>query len=182
MNRKLLIMALALIATVVVPLAIAQVSRQTETIHVTGLAKYPRNISTSIASPSPIATTESTSTSAVSFPLSFTNGTSCPTTLTNLPYNIYGPLDSISPLPATTQLVVKNTGSVPINITANAQNVNVPSNIKFTLVINVESNPIEPEQTANLYLTINMVTTNINFAAGTPFGYSFDVNVTATQA
>lgn len=180
MNKKLLIVALALITAIAVPLVIAQVSQQTQTIHVTGSAKYPRNIST--PTPSPAATTESTSTPTVAFSLWFPNGTSCPTTLTNLPYNIYGPLDSVSPLPATTQLVVRNDGSAPINISANAQNVNVPSNIQFTLASSMESNPIAPGQTADLYLTINMVTTNNNFAAGTPFTYSFDIAITAAQA
>ena len=89
--------------------------------------------------------------------------------MTNLPCNVYGPLDSISPLPAKTELVVRNDGNVPINITFAALNVNVPSNIQFSLAGDVEFNPIGIGQTANLYIVINMVTTNTNFVAGTPF-------------
>jgi hypothetical protein len=79
-------------------------------------------------------------------------------------------------------LVVQNTGSVPINITVAASNVNVPSNIQFNLAGDVEFNPIAVGASANLYVAINMVTTNTNFVAGTPFSYSFDVSITATQA
>jgi hypothetical protein len=79
-------------------------------------------------------------------------------------------------------LVVQNTGTVPINITATASNVNVPSNIQFNMAGNVEFNPIAVGQSANLYIAINMVTTNTNFVAGTLFSYSFDITVTATQA
>jgi hypothetical protein len=45
----------------------------------------------------------------------------------------------------------------------------------------VEFNPIAVGS-ANLYIAINMVTTNTNFVAGTPFSYSFDISITATQA
>lgn len=180
MKKRFLIIAVTLALAIAVPLAIAQIVQQNQTIHVTGTANYPRNIPT--PTPSPTMSATDPPTQAVQFSLSFPNGTICPTTLTNLPYNIYGPLDSINPMPATTELVVQNTGTVPINITVAASNVNVPSNIQFSLVGNVEFNPIAVGQTADLYLTINMVTTNTNFVAGTPFSYSFDVTVTATQA
>lgn len=177
MKKRFLIIAVLLVLAVAVPLVIAQITQQNQTIHVSGTAKYPRNIS---PTPSP-AVTASASAPAVQFSLFFPNGTSCPTTLTNLPCNVYGPLDSVGAIPATTELVVKNTGSVPINVTVAASNVNVPGNIQFNLAGDVEFNSIAVGATANLYLAINMVTTNTNFAAGTPFTYSFDVTVTATQ-
>jgi hypothetical protein len=181
MRKKLFVIALILVLAVVVPLVVAQiVQQQNQTIHVSGTAKYPRNISTS-TTPTP-AVAASVLTPTVQFALFFPNGTSCPTTLTNLPCNIYGPLDSIGGIPATTQLLVKNTGTVPINITFAASNVQVPSNINFNLAGDVEFNPIAPGGTTNLYLAINMVTTNTNFVAGAPLSYSFDVTIAATQA
>ena len=179
MKKRLLIIAILLVLAVAVPLVIAQIT-QNQTIHVSGTAKYPRNIAPN-PTPSP-AVTASASAPAVQFSLFFPNGTSCPTTLTNLPCNMYGPLDSVGAIPATTELVVKNTGSVPINIAVAASNVEVPSNIQFNLVGDVEFNPIALGASANLYIAINMVTTNTNFAAGTPFTYSFDVTAIATQA
>lgn len=164
---------------IAVPLVIAQIAQQNQTIHVSGTANYPRNIST----PTPAsAATASDPAPAVQFSLFFPNGTICPTTLTNLPCNVYGPLDSVGGIPVTTELVVENTGTVPINITFTASNVDVPSNIQFSLAGSVDFNPIAVGQTATLYLAINMVTTNTNFVAGTPFNYSFDVTITATQA
>jgi hypothetical protein len=71
---------------------------------------------------------------------------------------------------------------VPINVTFTASNVNVPSNIQFSLAGDVEFNPIAVGQSANLYIAINMVTTDTNFVAGTPFSYSFDISITAIQA
>jgi len=179
-RKKLFVLAIVLIVAIAVPLVIAQIAQQTQTIHVSGTAKYPRNISPTLT-PSPTATT-SNPPATIQFALFFPNGTSCPATLTNLPCNIYGPLDSVGGIPATTALVVQNTGSVPINITVAASNVNVPSNIQFNLAGDVEFNPIAVGASANLYVAINMVTTNTNFVAGTPFSYSFDVSITATQA
>lgn len=180
MQKRFLILAITLALAVAVPLVIAQIAQQTQTIHVSGTAKYPRNISPS-PTLSPTAT-DSDPPATIQFALFFPNGTSCPTTLTNLPCNIYGPLDSIGGIPATTELVVENTDRFPINVTVTASNVNVPSNIQFNLAGNVEFNPIAVGSSANLYVAINMVTTNTNFVAGTPFTYSFDVTVTATQA
>ncbi len=173
-------LAITLVLAVAVPLVIAQITQQTQTIHVSGTAKYPRNVSPT-PTPSPLATA-SDPPSTIQFALFFPNGTSCPTTLTNLPCNIYGPLDSVGGIPATTQLVVKNTGTVPINIAVSASNVNVPSNIQFNVAGDVEFNPIAVGASANLYIAINMVTTNTNFVADTPFSYSFDISVAATQA
>ncbi len=182
-RKKLLVLAIALVLAIVVPLVIAQIAQQTQNVHVSGTANYPRNISlTPAPTLSTTATQDASSTPNVQFSLFFPNGTSCPTTLTDLRCNVYGPLDSVGGIPATNELVVRNTGNVPINITFTASNVNVPSNIKFNLAGDVEFNPIAVGQTANLYIAINMVTTNTNFAAGTPFSYSFDVTVTATQA
>ena len=175
-----MILAITLVLAVAVPLVIAQITQQTQTIHVSGTAKYPRNVSPT-PTPSPLATA-SDPPATIQFALFFPNGTSCPTTLTNLPCNIYGPLDSVGGIPATTQLVVKNTGTVPINIAVSASNVNVPSNIQFNVAGDVEFNPIAVGASANLYIAINMVTTNTNFVADTPFSYSFDISVAATQA
>ncbi len=180
MKKRFLVLAITVVLAVAVPLVIAQIAQQRQTIHVSGTAKYPRNISPT-PTPSPLATATDP-TSPIQFSLFFPNGTSCPTTLTNLPCNIYGPLDSVGGIPATTELVVKNTGSVPINITASASNVQVPSNIQFNMAGNIEFNPIAVGASANLYIAINMVTTNTNFVAGTPFTYSFDVTITATQS
>ena len=169
-----------LVLAVAVPLVIAQIT-QNQTIHVSGTAKYPRNI---VPNPTPtpaVTAAASTPAPAVQFSLFFPNGTSCPTTLTNLPCNVYGPLDSVGAIPATTELVVKNTGSVPISIAVAASNVAVPSNIQFNLAGDVEFNPIAVGASANLYIAINMVTTNTNFVAGAPLSYSFDVTITATQ-
>lgn len=183
MRKKLLLIALALILTIAVPLVIAQIVH-TQSIHVTGTANYPRNNATpaptsgSVASPTSAAATAAT----VKFSLWFPNGTSCPTTLTNLLCNVYGPLDSVGGIPATTQIVVRNDGNVPINIAATSSNVNVPSNIQFNLGVTGASSAIPVGQSANIYIAINMVTTNTNFVANTPFSYSFDVNIAATQA
>lgn len=179
-RKKFFAIAVGLILIIAVPLAIAQICQTTQTIHVSGTTDYPRNI-TPDPTPTPTPTATSDPTPSVQFSLCFPNGTSCPKTLTNLPCNVYGPLDSINPLPATTELVVSNTGNVPINITVSALNVQVPSNIQFNLVGDVEFNPIAVGQTANLYICINMVTTNTNFVADTPFSYSFDISITATQ-
>ena len=181
MRKKLLVIAVILVAAITVPLVLAQITQQNQTIHVNGTAKYPRNIAVVTPTPSPsLAVNDPPST--LQFSLFFPNGTSCPKTLSDLPVNIYGPLDSVGGIPATTQLVVKNTGSAPIDITVVALNAIVPSNIQFNLAGDVEFNPIAPGATANLYLAINMVTTNTNFVVGTPFTYSFDVTVSATQA
>ena len=58
----------------------------------------------------------------------------------------------------------------------------MPSNIQFNVAGDVEFNPIAVGASANLYIAINMVTTNTNFVADTPFSYSFDISVAATQA
>ena len=177
MRKKLWVIILALIIAVAVPLAVAQIAQQTQSIHVSGNANYPQNAP--YATPTPAS---DSSAPAVKFSLWFVNGTSCPAALSNLPCNIYGPLSSINPMPAKTELVVRNDGSDPINVTAAASNVNIPSNIQFSMAGDLEANPIAPGQTANLYITINMVTTNMNFVSGSPFSYSFDVTVTAVQS
>jgi cytoskeletal protein RodZ len=179
-RTKLLLVAIALVLTIAVPLVVAQMAQSTQTIHVSGSAKYPRNIATPTPTSNP--TVAPTSTATVNFSVWFPNGTSCPTTLTNLLCNIYGPLDSVGGIPATTQLVVRNDGNVPINIAVTSSNVNVPSNIQFTLGTSGTSSSIAVGQSANVYIAINMVTTNTNFVANTPFSYSFDVNLAATQA
>lgn len=180
MKKRFLILAVTLVLAVAVPLVIAQIAKQSQSIHVSGTTKYPRNISPT-PTPTAAASTAQDLTPAVQFSLWFPNGTSCPTTLSNLPCNVYGPLDSVGGIPATTELVVRNDGSVPINITFAASNVNVPSNVKFSLAGDVEFNPIAPGQTANLYLAINMVTTNTDFTAGAPLNYNFDMAIIATQ-
>lgn len=180
MRKKLWVLILALILAVAVPLAVAQIAQQTQSIHVSGNASYPQNAPNS--TPSPAATQAASSAPAIKFSLWFPNGTSCPASLSNLPCNIYGPLSSINPLPAKTELVVRNDGNVPINVTASASNVNVPGNIQFNMAGDVEANPIAPGQTANLYIAITMATTNTNFVSGSLFSYSFDVTITTTQA
>jgi hypothetical protein len=180
LRKKLLLIAIALILTIAVPIVVAQVAQNPQTIHVSGSAKYPRNIATPTPTANPTAAP--TSIATVNFSVWFPNGTSCPTTLTNLPCNIYGPLDSVGGIPATTQLVVRNDGNVPINIAVTSSNVNMPSNIQFTLGTTGTSSSIAVGQSANVYIAINMVTTNTNFVANTPFSYSFDVNLAATQA
>lgn len=179
MRKKLLLLAIALILTIVVPIVVAQVVQNTQTIHVSGQANYPRNI----VSPTPTSTADPTSTptQTVKFSLWFPNGTACPTSLTNLPVNVYGPLDTPAN-PTTTRLIVRNDGNVPINIAVSDSNVNVPSNIQFTLGPDVETNPIAVGQSANVYVAVTMVTTNTNFVAYQPFSYSFDINFAATQA
>jgi hypothetical protein len=181
LKKRFLILAITLVLAVAVPLVIAQIAQQTQNVHVSGTTKYPRNISPT-STPTPTLSAQTNDPPAtVQFALFFPNGTSCPTTLTNLPCNVYGPLDSVGGIPATTELVVKNTGSVPINLTVSASNVKVPSNIQFNLAGDFEFNPIEVGGSANLFIAINMVTTNTNFIAGTSFGYSFDIGVTASQ-
>jgi hypothetical protein len=180
LRRKLLVVAVALILIVAVPIVIAQVAQYSQNVHVSGTANYPRNIATPTPSPNPtIAPTVTTSTK---FSLWFPNGTSCPASLTNLPCNVYGPLDTVGGIPATTRIIVRNDGTVPINITISSSNVNVSSNIQFSLGPDVESNPVAVGQSASVYIAINMVTTNNNFVAYQPFSYSFDVNIAATQA
>jgi len=179
-RKKLLVIGMVLILTIAVPLVIAQINQATQSIHISGTTNYPRNISPT-PKPSASSTAAQSSAPTVKFSLWFPNGTSCPTTLNNLLCNVYGPLDSVG-APTTTELVVHNDGNVPINIAASASNVNVPSNIQFNLGATVESNPIAVGHSANLYLAINMVTTNANFVAQQPFTYNFDINVAATQA
>lgn len=174
-RKKLLLVALTLIALIAVPVVIAQVVQNSQIIHVTGNANYPRNVT-------PTPTADPTVAPTLKFSLWFPNATACPTTLTNLPCNVYGPLDSVGGIPATTHLVVRNDGTVPINVTITASNVNVPSNIQFSLGPDVEFNPVAAGQSANIYIAINMVTTNTNFVANTPFSYSFDINIAAAQA
>jgi hypothetical protein len=179
-RKKLLILAVALILTIAVPIVVAQVVQNTQNIHVSGTANYPRNVAT----PAPTAgpTVAPSTSPTVKFSLFFPNGTSCPTSLTNLPCNVYGPLDTVGGIPATTRLIVRNDGNVPINIAVTSSNVVVPSNIQFNLGPSVESNPIAVGQSASIYIAINMVTSNTNFVAYQPFSYSFDINIAATQA
>lgn len=178
LRKKLLLIALALILTIAIPIVIAQVVN-IQTIHISGSANYPRNNAT----PAPTSGTSVSPTSSgatAKFSLWFPNGTSCPTTMTNLPTNVYGPLDSVG-TPAITQLVVRNDGNVPISIAVTSANVNVPSNIQFNLGTGGTTGSIAVGQSATIYIAINMVTTNTNFVAFQPFSYSFDVNVAATQ-
>jgi hypothetical protein len=180
LKKKLLVIAIALILTIVVPIVVAQIVNN-QVIHISGSANYPRNNAT--PTPSAATPTATPSSSAnVAFSLWFPNGTKCPASLTNLPCNVYGPLDSVGGIPATTQLVVRNDGNVPINIAVTATNIAVPSNIQFTLGTTGTSNSIAAGASANIYIAINMVTTNTNFQANTPFSYNFDVNLAATQA
>jgi hypothetical protein len=179
-RKKLLILAVALILTIAVPIVVAQVVQNTQNIHVSGTANYPRNPATSAPTAGP--TVASSTSPTVKFSLFFPNGTSCPTSLTNLPCNVYGPIDTVGGIPATTRLIVHNDGNVPINIAITSSNVVVPSNIQFNLGPSVESNPIAVGQSASIYIAINMVTSNTNFVAYQPFSYSFDINIAATQA
>ena len=162
------------------PAAVAQIAQQTQSIHVSGTAKYPRNISPSRRF-RPHATNQTVRASHKIFPV-FPNGTSCPTSLSNLPCNIYGPLNSINPNAGKDRAGCAKSRKCPHQRNRHASNVNVPSNIQFNMAGDVEFNPIAPGQTANLYIAITMVTTNTNFVSGTLFSYSFDVTITATQA
>lgn len=100
-------------------------------------------------------------------------------------------------------IVLRNDGNVPISISTAMKNAVVPSNIKIILGQmtmnnstyspysdswfgrgNVGGNPLAPGQCMWLALTVSLGQTNVPLS-GTPnynFSYSFDIEVTATQA
>lgn len=196
MNQKLLFLGIALILVITIPIVAAAVT-QTQTIHVTGNAKYPHNTPPATATPStsPIA---QALTPTVQFSLFFPNGTAYPSTVTGaisgVNMVVIDPLSGHNGGWIPTCVVVRNDGNVPIAVNASLANVNVPSNLALTLNCGyygtisgqfgadkaTSQQPIQPGQTYYMSL-IAFLTPTGNYTPDQAFSYSFDVIVTATQ-
>jgi len=196
LNRKFLFLGIALILVIAIPLVAAAVT-QTQTIHVTGNAKYPHNTPPPSTNPTPTPTTAAAPT--VQFQLFFPNGTAYPTSvsgaITGVNTVVVDPLTGHNGGWMPTCIVIRNTGTVPITISANLANKNVPSNIDLTLTSGyygtisggygadqaTTQQPIQPGQTYYMSL-IAFLTPTGSYTPDQQFSYSFDVVVTATQA
>ena len=200
MNRKHLFLGIALILTIALPLVAAAIT-QTQTIHITGNAKYPHNLPPSTA-PTPTPTSTSTTpTPTIQFSLFFPNGTAFPASATgalNGGVNtvVVDPMQGHTAGWTPTCIVVRNDGNVPITISVAVANKNVPSNIELTLNSGfygtisgaygadkaTDKQPIQPGETYYMSLIVFLSPTNAGYTPDQQFSYSYDVVVTATQA
>jgi hypothetical protein len=196
LNRKFLFLGIALILVIAIPLVAAAVT-QTQTIHVTGNAKYPHNTPPPATNPTATPTTQA-ATPTVQFQLFFPNGTTYPTSvngaITGVNTVVIDPLTGHNGGWMPTCIVVRNTGTVAITITAAIANKNVPANIDLTLTSGyygtisggygadqaTTQQPIQPGQTYYMSL-IAFLTPTGSYTPDQEFSYSFDVAVTATQ-
>jgi hypothetical protein len=195
MNRKFLFLAIALIIVIAEPIVAAAVN-QTQTIHVTGNAKYPHNLPPQ-STPTP-APTQAANTPSVQFSLFFPNGTAFPTAVSNneITTVVVDPMSGHNGGWIPTLVVVRNDGIVPITVNATVTNKNVPSNLDLTLncgfygIITgdfgadkaTNQQPIQPGQTYYMSLIAFLTPNAYNYQPDQQFSYSFDVTVTATQA
>lgn len=196
MNRKFLFLAIALIVVIAVPIVAAAVN-QTQTIHVTGNAKYPHNLPPQ-SSPTPTATAAAASAPSVQFSLFFPDGKAFPAAVSNNEINtvVVDPMTGHNGGWIPTLIVVRNDGTVPITVNATVTNKNVPSNMDLTLNCGfygtvagdfgadkaTNQQPIQPGQTYYMSLIAFLTPNAYNYQPDQQFSYSFDVSVTATQA
>jgi len=197
LNRKYLFLGIALILAIALPLAAAVVT-QTQTIHVTGNANYPRNTPPPTTTPTS-SPTAATSASPVQFSLFFPNGTIYPSsvtgTLSGVNTVVVDPLLGHNGGWIPTCIVVRNDGTVPITVNATAVNVNVPSNLALSLQCGhygtisgaygaqqaTSQQPIQPGETYFMSLMAFLTPTG-SYTPNQQFSYSYDVVITATQA
>jgi len=201
LNRKHLFLGIALILAIALPLVAAAIT-QTQTIHISGDAKYPHNLPSTAPTPTPAPSPTGTSpTPTVQFSLFFPNGTAVPA-LVNGVLNggvntvVVDPLQGHNAGWTPTCIVVRNDGNVPITINASLTNKNVPSNIALTLNCGfygtisgaygadkvTNQQPIQPGQTYYMSLIAFLNPTTADYTPDQPFSYSYDIVVTATQA
>lgn len=187
MRKKLLVFAVVLILVIAVPLVIAQIAQETQNIHVTGTANYP-NLPPGVT-PAPSSTPDPTSSPTVKFSLFFLNGTAFPTTISgnSLYVFVVDPSHGGSQFAGVNpnEIMVRNDGTVPINVTANAFNVNLPSDMSLTFLAG-DSGMHSPltvgvGQSSTLYIVIEMLPTAYSYTPHQTFSYSFDMSITATQ-
>jgi hypothetical protein len=194
LNQKIFFLTIGLILVIAIPIAIAAVT-QSQTIHVTGNAKYPHNTPAPTAAP----TVTPAASSSVKFSLYFPNGTAIPSAVTGAISGVntivIDPLSGHNGGWTATCVVVKNDGSTPITLNATLANVNVPSNLALTLNCGyygaisggygadkaTNTQPIQPGQTYYMSL-IAFLTPAGSYTPDQQFSYSYDVVVTATQA
>jgi hypothetical protein len=184
-RKKLLILAVVLILVIAIPLVIAAVTNS-QTISVSGTARYPNLPPTPDPTATPTATTTPVSTS---FSLFFANGTSYPSTISNADWFyvlVVDPETGHSQQPMPNEITVQNNGNVPINVTATTTIVNLPSDMSLALFAGDGGmhSPLTVGvgQSSTLYIVIELKPTAYNYTPQQSFSYSFGISVTATQA
>ncbi len=200
MNRKYLFLGIALTLIIALPLTIAAVT-QSQTIHVSGNAKYPHNLPPQ-ASPTPTPTpTNTAATPTVQFSLFFPNGTALPTQASGalsagVNTVVVDPMSGHNGGWTASCIVIRNDGNVPITINAAIANKNVPSNVDLTLNSGyygtiagsigadkaTDKQPIQPGQYYYMSLLSFLTPKTADYTPDGAFSYSYDVVVTATQA
>ena len=184
MRKKLLILAAVLILVIAIPLVIAAVTNS-QTISVSGTARYPNLPPT----PDPTATPTAKATPvSTSFSLFFANGTSYPSTISNANWFyvlVVDPETGHSQQPMPNEITVQNNGNVPINVTATATNVNLPSDMSLTLFAgdgSMQPLTVGVGQSSILYIVIELKPIAYDYTPQQSFSYSFGISITATQA
>lgn len=182
MRKKLLGLVIAVVF-ISIPIAIAAVTYQ-QNVTFSGSRNYPTLGPIPTGSPAPTATP--TPGQTVKFSLYFQNGTACPTTFSNLPITVADYSTSKYNVPYAMLFVVKNDGSVPINLSVTTANVNIPSNLVLDFqATNPDLKPfpmtIQVGEQKEVGISMIMYTSG-TYNAGASFSYSFDVVLAATQA
>jgi hypothetical protein len=77
-------------------------------------------------------------------------------------------------------LRIRNDGNVPINVTANAVNVDVPDNVQLVCAA-CPNISVDVGQTKDMYLMLYMRPKDDNFYNNQPFDYCFDIAIKANQ-
>jgi len=124
--------------------------------------------------------------------LTLPNGTIYPGSLYNFPLTVEVNNGPVSPSAVGEVFNVTNTGTVPINMTIAATNVNLPSNLAFdlgwgnyyggSLTVGVGQS-IKMWFVPTAYpVTMYFPNGTLTYTPGTSFTYSFDIAITGTQA
>jgi hypothetical protein len=194
MYKRYAAVAIVLILSLAVPIAIAALTQQ-QNFTMNGTGHYPGSSPT--ATPIPTATQSPTPTSNVAFSLSFQNGTAVPSTFSSAPDSMFyqtgngAPPMGYSPF---LELNITNTGNLPMNVAVDFPNTNFPSGITYNFWSDMQDtwgfrNPngneralgaigVGQSEVVNLFGVIGS-----NHAwDGSTFSYSLSVTVTATQA
>jgi hypothetical protein len=183
MEKKILVIALALVLIIGVPVVIGALNQQ-KIIRIVGIANYPHDLPpTQNSTPTPAPSEPPAMMEEVKFSMFFYNGTEVPATFTpQTGITVYGP-NTRTPRPPL-ELQVRNDGNVPILINVSATNIVLPSDLSLT--VNAGDGDMQPltigvGQTRTLYIMMGINTKDFNYSPNAVFEYSFDLIVTATK-